>query len=194
MDKQKIRDFFDSLAPEWDAEMIRDDAVVETILDNAQIGPGVEVLDVACGTGVLIGDYLRRGAAHVTGIDLAPAMIAAARPKFPPEQVTLLCGDVEETDFGQLFDRVVVYNAFPHFADPARLIAVLAGLVRPGGVLAVAHGMSRAAINHHHEGKASPVSIGLISAEELSALFAPYFDVQVCISDDRMYQVAGVRR
>ena len=27
MDTQMIRDFFDRLAPEWDAEMIRDDKV-----------------------------------------------------------------------------------------------------------------------------------------------------------------------
>lgn len=194
MDKNQIREFFDSLAPMWDADMIRDEAVIETILDNARVTPGVRVLDVACGTGVLIGDYLRRGAAHVTGIDLSPAMIAAARPKFPEQTVTLVCGDVETARFSEPFDRVIVYNAFPHFPQPARLIECLAGLVRRGGVLSVAHGMSREAINRHHEGKASPVSMGLLSAEELSALFAPYFDVYVTISDERMYQVAGIRR
>lgn len=194
MDKTQIRDFFDSLASTWDAEMIRHEDVIETILDNACITPGVEILDVACGTGVLIGDYLCRGASHVTGIDLAPAMIAAARPKFPSETVTLLCGDVETTEFPQLFDRVVVYNAFPHFPEPARLIARLAQLVKPGGILTVAHGMSRADINRHHEGKASPVSMGLLCVEDLASLFAPYLDVTVQISDDKMYQVAGIRR
>ena len=56
MEKKDIIDFFDRLAPQWDADMIRSDAVIEKILDGAKVRPGVSVLDVACGTGVLIPD------------------------------------------------------------------------------------------------------------------------------------------
>ena len=101
---------------------------------------------------------------------------------------------MEETAFPETFDVVMVYNAFPHFPDPARLIARLAGLVKPGGRLSVAHGMSRAAIDGHHSGAAHPVSNGLMHEDELRALLAPYCDVDICISDERMYQVAGIRR
>ena len=88
----------------------------------------------------------------------------------------------------------MVYNAFPHFPDPAKLIARLADLTKPGGRLTVAHGMSRAALQAHHSGRASNVSIDLIHERELAALFTPWFDVDVVISTDRMYQVSGVRR
>jgi hypothetical protein len=88
----------------------------------------------------------------------------------------------------------MVYNAFPHFPDPKHLIDVLAKLVKPGGRLSVAHGMSRAQLQQHHAGRAAQVSIDLIHEKELAALFAPYFDVDVVISNDRMYQVAGKRR
>ena len=88
----------------------------------------------------------------------------------------------------------MVYNAFPHFPDPARLIAHLAELVRPGGRLSVAHGMSRAALAQHHSGAAHRVSIDLPEAQELAALFAPWFDVDVTVDDERMYQVAGTRK
>ena len=54
--------------------------------------------------------------------------------------------------------------------------------------------MSRAALAHHHEGRASTVSVELPEEHELAALFAPYFDVDVIISDERMYQVSGIRR
>lgn len=50
----------------------------------------MSVLDVACGTGVLIPDYLERGAAQVTAIDIAPEMVRIAREKFPQENVTVL--------------------------------------------------------------------------------------------------------
>ena len=192
MEKKDIIEFFDQCAPQWDAEMIRDNDIIASILGNAGVKPGVHVLDVACGTGVLFPDYLERGVASVTAIDISPEMAKIAAAKFPT--VKVLCGDVEETKFDRKFDVVMVYNAFPHFPDPARLIAVLSNLVKPGGKLSIAHGMSRAALTHHHSGKASTVSIDLLPADQLAALFAPYFDVDVVISDDRMYQVAGVRR
>ena len=185
--------FFDRLAPDWDAEMIRSDEIIGKILDGAGVTKGKDILDVACGTGVLIPDYLARKVASVTAIDISPKMAEIARGKFPQEQVRVLCGDVEETDFGQLFDCVVVYNAFPHFPDPERLIARLSALLKPGGTLTVAHGMSRAKIDAHHHGAASHVSNGLMEAEALAAIFAEHLRVTTQISDDRMYQVTGTK-
>jgi SAM-dependent methyltransferase len=101
---------------------------------------------------------------------------------------------VEETKFDRKFDAVMVYNAFPHFPDPAGLIEALAQVVKPGGRLSVAHSMSRAQLQQHHSGRASQVSIDLIHEKELASLFAPFFDVDVIISNERMYQVSGVRR
>lgn len=194
IDKREVIAFFDRCAPAWDAGMVRHEPVIEAILDNAGVGSGMRVLDVACGTGVLFPDYLARGAS-VTGIDISPEMARIAAEKFAGEpRVQVLCGDVEEAVFSKPFDVVMVYNAFPHFPDPARLIARLGRLVKPGGRLSVAHGMSRAAIDGHHSGAAHRVSNGLMHEDALRALLAPYCDVDVCVSDARMYQVAGTKR
>ena len=191
MEKKTVSEFFDRCAPWWDSDMIRNEELIAAILNNGGIREGVHVLDVACGTGVLFPDYLKRGAASVTGIDISPEMAKIASAKFP--EVTVLCGAVEETKFDRQFDCVMVYNAFPHFPDPEHLIEVLAGLVKPGGKLSVAHGMSRAALTDHHK-RASQVSIDLLHEKELAAIFSRWFDVDVIISTDQMYQVAGVRR
>lgn len=191
MDKNDIISFFDSCASWWDADMIRNELIIQSILDNAGIRSGIHVLDVACGTGVLFPDYLNRNVASVTGIDISPEMVKIAQGKYP--QINIICGDVETTGFQRKFDTVMVYNAFPHFPDPAHLIEVLAELVSPGGRLSVAHGMSRAALLRHHE-RASAVSIDLIEEQELAALFSSWFDVDVIISNDQMYQVAGTRK
>ena len=191
IETKEVIEFFDRLAPGWDADMVRNDAVINTILDNAAVMEGKDILDVACGTGVLIPDYLKRGVASVTGIDISPKMAEIAKAKFPQPEVTILCGDVETADFGKPFDCVVVYNAFPHFPDPERLIQTLSGLLKPGGTLTVAHGMSREKIDAHHHGTASHVSNGLMPAEELSGIFARYLSVTAAISDERMYQVIG---
>lgn len=193
MDKRNVIEFFDRLAPQWDADMIRSDEIIGIILDNAGVKRGVHVLDVACGTGVLIPDYLKRDVASVTGIDISPEMAKIAAGKFPQKNVKIVCGDVENTEFAQKFDCVVVYNAFPHFPEPEKLIKRLASLLKEGGTLTVAHGMSRAMIDHHHSGSASKVSMGLMSEEELAAMFGPELKVTVKISNDRMYQVSGVK-
>ena len=195
MNKRDIIAFFDRCAPTWDAEMVKNDAIIERILDNAEVGPDMDVLDVACGTGVMFDYYLNRGVASVTGIDIAPAMAKIAAEKYAGKsQVQVICGDVEEFSFGRKFDRIVVYNAFPHFAYPKRLIKILAGLLKEGGRLTVAHGMSREAIDNHHSGSASKVSNGLMSAESLKRIFDAHFDVEVVVSNRHMYQVSGVRR
>ena len=186
-----VIEFFDRLAPQWDADMIRNEEILSRILDNAEVGAGQDVLDVACGTGVLIPDYLARGVSSVTAIDISPEMAKIAREKYPQPEVTVLCGDVETAKFGRKFDRIVVYNAFPHFPDPERLVRRLASLLKDGGVLTVAHGSSRDAIDAHHHGSAKHVSNGLMHAEQLAEIFAEVLRVTAVVEDDRMYQVAG---
>ena len=195
MDKKDVIAFFDRCAPTWDAEMVKSDAIIEKILDNAEVGPDMDVLDVACGTGVMFDYYLNRGVRSVTGIDIAPEMAKIATQKYAHQpKVTVVCGDVEEFSFDHKFDRIVVYNAFPHFPHPKRLIKILANLLKDGGRLTVAHGMSREAIDGHHSGAASKVSNGLMSAENLKRIFDAHFDVEVVISNRHMYQVSGVKR
>ena len=191
MEKNDIIQFFDRCASWWDDDMIRNEDVIARILDNGGIRPGVQVLDVACGTGVLFPDYLKRGAT-VTGIDISPEMVKIAQSKFP--ELRVVCGDVEEVEFDQSFDCIMVYNAFPHFPEPAQLIQRLAKLLKPGGILSIAHGMSRAALLDHHAGRASKVSIDLLEAGDLANLLKPYFEVDVIISDHHMYQITGIRR
>ena len=193
IDPKEVQQFFDRLAPGWDADLVRNDTLIGRILDGAGVGPGKAVLDVACGTGVLIPDYLARGAKTVTAIDLSPEMVKIAQGKFPQESVSVLCGDAAGTDFGQVFDCIVIYNAFPHFADPEKLISHLSGFLNPGGTLTVAHGASRETIDAHHKGSAHHVSNGLMTAEDLAALFGKYLTVSVIISDEKMYQVTGVK-
>ena len=195
MQKQDVIEFFDRCAPTWDADMIKNDVIIGKILDNAEVAEGMDILDVACGTGVMFDYYLERNVASVTGIDISPEMAKIADAKYADnDKVQVICGDVEAEAFGKKFDRVVVYNAFPHFPKPKRLIKILAGLLKEGGRLTIAHGMSRAAIDNHHNGPASKVSNGLMAADSLKKLFDPYFDVEIMISNSRMYQVSGVKR
>ena len=191
MNKQDVITFFAHYASTWDADMIRNESVINTILDNGGVTTDCTVLDVACGTGVLFPDYLQRNVKSVTAVDISPEMARIAASKYPDRPIEVICGDIETLSLDQKFDCCMVYNAFPHFPDPKRLITVLSSHLKPDGILSVAHGMSREWINRHHEGRASKVSMGLLSEQELSNIFAQYLEVTTVISDDTMYQVCG---
>lgn len=194
IEKNDVIEFFNHCAPSWDEGMIRKEEIIELILDRAGIGRGIDVLDVACGTGVLFPDYIKRGVNSVTGVDISPVMAEIASAKFNDDRIKVICADVEETEFEHEFDTVMVYNAFPHFPDPARLIYVLSKKLKAGGRLTIAHSMSREQLDRHHSGAASKVSAGLMHENELKKLFEPYFDVDVVISNDEMYEVSGTKK
>ena len=186
IEAKKVQAFFDRLAPQWDATTERNDAIIERILDAAGVRAGADVLDVACGTGVLIPDYLGRGVASVTAVDLSPKMTEIAAEKFAGEpDVAVLCADACTARFDRLFDCIVIYNAFPHFAQPDAL--------KPGGRLTVAHDRSREAINAHHAGMPDTLAADLMSADALAAIFERTLTVLSAVSDERMYLVVGTK-
>ena len=94
MNKDSIKEFFDSIAPKWDNEPIADKKILDVILDNAGIRENIDILDVACGTGVLFPYYLHRNVKSITAIDLSPEMVKIAKSKFP--QANVICGDAEK--------------------------------------------------------------------------------------------------
>lgn len=194
MEKKDVIEFFDKLAPEWDSQQIPKDEIINTILDNAKVHSGIKVLDVACGTGILFPYYLERGITDIVGIDISKEMIKIAEDKFKEEPyIRVICGDVETEDFTETFDTVMIYNAFPHFPDSRNLMSVVSGLLSPGGRICIAHSMSRETVDAHHHGCACHVSMGLMEAHELKDLMEPYFNVDLVISDEKMYQVSGVK-
>lgn len=192
--KEVIR-FFNRLAPGWDEKQERDEAIIKTILDRARIESDTDVLDVACGTGVLIPDYLMRGVRSVTGVDISPEMAAIARGKFrADDRVAILCADAAEAVLPKQYGRIVIYDAFPHFRDPDRLIAHLSSFLKPQGFLTVAHDRSREQINAHHKGMPDTLASDLMSADALAEIFAKSLTVTDVISTDRTYQVVGQKR
>lgn len=192
MDKNRIKEFFNNLAPMWDDDMIKDDTIMNTILDNAEVTKGKEILDVACGTGVMIDYYLERDVKSITAVDFSDKMCEIASEKYKKfSSVRIICEDTEEYKSDIKYDTIIVYNSFPHFTNPDRLISHLSGLLKKDGILTVAHGMSRDSINSHHSNVSYEIKSNLIDANQLANIFSKYLQVTTIISNDKMYQVAG---
>lgn len=188
----EVRAFFDRMADGWDGVCEHDPARIERILDLADILPGVSVLDIACGTGVLVPYYLRRGVARVHGIDLSAEMVHRAREKGFGERASFGVGDASVCPLPTT-DRAMVFNALPHMASPARLVANVARSLAPDGRLTIAHDASRAVIDGGHSATPSAVSRGLMPATDLARIVAPWFDVDVEL-DGEIYVVSGTLR
>ena len=192
MNLTDVVSYFDAHAASWDAEMICSAEIVDRILETALLQEHPAVLDVACGTGVMFPFYLRRGARHVTAIDISPVMAEIAGEKAAGLPIEVLCGDAAAYPFAEKFDAIMIYNAFPHFPEPEKLLGALSGHLLPGGTLTVAHGMSRAAIARHHAGSAARVSLELPAAEEVARWMEPYCAITTIVDSATMYQVTGI--
>lgn len=194
MTKQAIVEFFDRLAPGWDASLIVEEDKLNCILDAAGVQSGVKVLDVACGTGVLFPFYLKRDVEEVTAVDISSEMVKVALRKNRDARIRVICGDIEELAPMDAYDCCVIYNAFPHFPNPEALLEGLTKWLKPNGRLTVAHGMSIEKLTRHHSGSASKVSRGLLPASEMAELFGRWFRVDGVVSDDEKYIVSGTLR
>lgn len=182
-DKKAVAAHFDGLAKHWDSAY--DQNRIQEILNAADIRPGVSVLDVACGTGALFSDYLSRGVRSITGVDISGGMIAQAEKKFPQPNVHLIRADIQACRFDRPFDRCMVLDALPYFADHARLMRRLAGFVKPGGRLTIAQTL--------HQPNLPEPNGPLPTAEALAAMLKPWFSPEIRQSSGQWYLVCGLR-
>lgn len=189
--KEEVIKFFDKYSASWDENMVIDENIISTIFNNAHIKKGNDVLDIACGTGVLIPFYLNKDVNSVTAIDISPKMIEIAKNKFKDNKINIICDDAEIYNFNKKFDSIVIYNAYPHFPDGENLIKHLSSFLKENGTLTIAHGTSKEKINEHHSGSASLISNGLPSIGELEKIFIKYLKVTTKIDNQKMYQIVG---
>ncbi len=192
MNKDNIKTFFDKIAPNWDNEPIADEEILNTILENGGIEKDIDILDVGCGTGVLFPYYLAINVKSITAVDMSSEMVKIAKSKFP--QVDVICGDAETITFDRQFDAIMIYNAFPHFPSPLNVIKNLSKALKNGGRFTIAHGLSKTELDEIHMKSAGAVSNILPECGELAEMLSPYFDVDIMISNDKMYQVSGTKK
>ena len=104
-------------------------------LERAGIGPGMRVLDVAIGTGLLAREARRLCDGHgaVIGLDLSYGMLREARKKVA---VPLLRGLAEELPLAPAsVDAVTMGYALRHVADLRATFGEFLRVLRPGGVV-----------------------------------------------------------
>jgi SAM-dependent methyltransferase len=111
--------------------------VGKEVVEAAEIGHGIDVLDVACGPGNAAIRAAQRGAA-VTGVDLVPDFIEEAKRNAAEAgvEVDWMVGDAEELPCpDESFDRVLSAIGI-QFAPRHEVVAgELCRVLRPGGLM-----------------------------------------------------------
>jgi SAM-dependent methyltransferase len=99
----------------------------------------MHVLDVGCGTGEVLGWLAKEVgiAGMVVGMDLASAHAACARAAAPPQALVLQADLLRSPLRLASFDLIWSVNTINHLRDPLAGVAALAGLLRPGGRIAL---------------------------------------------------------
>jgi ArsR family transcriptional regulator len=137
----RIKTFFDSVGPEWDAlrGVFNDDALRARAI--AHLAPaGLTVADVGTGTGVLAKELALLGM-RVVAIDHAPRRLEAARAAFEKEGITdveLRGGEAQALPLADAeVDAAFAHMVLHYVPQPAEAIREMARVVRPGGRVVV---------------------------------------------------------
>ncbi|MBL1404958.1 MAG: SAM-dependent methyltransferase [Hyphomicrobiales bacterium] len=114
----------------------------ELIARHFQKTKGNNVLDLACGTGVIT-HLLDDLGFEATGIDWSEAMLAKAREKakIRKRSITFLQGDAEETrEPDETYDGLITRHLVWTLVDPQKAFQHWFKLLKPGGILLIIDG------------------------------------------------------
>jgi cyclopropane fatty-acyl-phospholipid synthase-like methyltransferase len=187
-----VKAYFDGQAGGWDARSHHEPGKLRRIIRACDLHAGQRVLDVACGTGVLFPWLLSHDPSLLMGIDLSDGMTDIARKKYRDKRLRIVTADYYHLEAGA-FDRIIIYNAYPHFFDKERLAGKTYSLLAPGGRFVVAHDKGRDSLNEMHEARgARPYSVPLMPAREERRWFEPYFEIDSCIDTGDIYILSGM--
>ena len=148
-DHTHVQEFFGARAADWDTRFPDDGPVYAAAVTELGLREGDRVLDAGCGTGRAL-PPLRNAvgpSGAVLGVDLTPAMLAAAVRAGRDRDAQLLLADVAGLPLrSESLDAVFAAGLVAHLPNPSENLRELARVARPDGTLALFHPIGRAAL------------------------------------------------
>jgi 2-polyprenyl-3-methyl-5-hydroxy-6-metoxy-1,4-benzoquinol methylase len=164
------REYFNQLAPAWDQLPGPPDAPARIAEFSRRAVPDTSqrVLDVGCGTGVMLAG-ISRPDRRIVALDVAENMLRQSLRKFG-SQATYVCADAVRLPFAAgAFDAIVCFGVLPHIQPLRPALTGLVETLASGGTLTVGHLMGSTELNAFHAGLSPAVSDDrLLSAKDLA--------------------------
>lgn len=112
---------------------------IERVIESLNIPPGAQVLELGVGTGVSFPAYPKH--CKVTGIDLAPEMLAQADAKISRNRwahLQVMRMDALHLNFpNDTFDYVTAFHTVTVVPDPVQMLAEAKRVCRSGGQIVI---------------------------------------------------------
>lgn len=134
---------------------------------------GMRVADIACGPGYGT-EILRRDghAREAVGIDLDPETIAYAAEAHGGEGIRFVCASADATGLPDAsFDAVVSFETIEHVPDDRALIAEIARILPPGGLLIIS-------TPNQWPLEVAPCHVREYDRAAFETALAPHFDIE----------------
>lgn len=180
----QTKDFFDSYADKWDEvnRYEKPKEAFEYLVSLLKIGKGSKVVDLGCGTGVLI-PYLLEAIGNdglIYAVDVSDKMLERFSQKFKAKNIKPLVLKAEELNkINDNVDAVICFSTFPHIDDKEQAIKEISNVLKPGGRFLITHFSSRSEINTFHAGLPEPICYHILPDEGTIRRMLGKYDLDV---------------
>ncbi|MGA9649146.1 class I SAM-dependent methyltransferase [Pedobacter sp.] len=109
----------------------------------SEIKSNADVVDIGCGTGKPILEYLLNKNFNVIGVDASKGMLTIARNNFPTTEFVL--EDMRKLALNKKFDAIIAWHSFFHLptADQPKMFEIFESHIKPKGILLFTSGSER---------------------------------------------------
>jgi ubiquinone/menaquinone biosynthesis C-methylase UbiE len=157
------RRHFNDLAERWDSLPAPADAPAKAREFVRRVAPAEAgwILDVGCGTGILLPHLLEfcSSATRIMELDYAEAMLRENARKVVDPRVMRACADALQLPFpASTFDIILCFGVLPHFTALDATLRELFRALRPGGTFAIGHLMGSNELNALHRSLGEPIA------------------------------------
>jgi len=159
--------FFSDISRSWDDRHADPEECerLRVFANHFRLRPGERVLDVGCGCGRLIPVVSEKIGAKgsLVELDFATGMLEIGRCKPHGGHVTFMLGDAHAMPLpSKDFDKVIALALLPHLNDKAAALKEFHRVLKPGGLVVIAHQMGREALDRLHGQSSEPVRRDLL--------------------------------
>ncbi|HOV90903.1 MAG TPA: class I SAM-dependent methyltransferase [Syntrophorhabdaceae bacterium] len=177
------KDFFNEHAEKWQDMFYKDKTTgrydkhkrdFDRLFSLIPIKEGDTVLDVGCGTGILVPfilNYIKeKGVLYE--LDYAKRMLQINKKMHKDDNIIFILADAEDAPFAYgSCDLIICFSCFPHLHDKRKATKILADILKDDGFFIISHFDSSDGINRHHSTCNAVMHDRLPDKEEMFNIF-----------------------